>query len=497
MSKLMKSFFSDVVIYGFGNLLKKLSAFILLPILTYYLTPNEYGTLSLILTSVTLFVIVFSSGLDNASTFYYYKTNNNILKGQILYTKLLLRIIITIPLLFICLFSEFFSQVFFHNSAYQLTIILACFLIFIETLISEQKHLYRLINKPKLYNILNIGNAFTYLILTSLFVIVFGLNINGVLMSGVLSGFILFAFSFSTISKSHYDRHFKLSIAKLLFFYGFPLIMVAVTNWLFKWSDKYLIGYFVGLKDVGLYAVANALAQPVIFIILAFQLSYLPFFWKTYNHDTSANKIDSKTFVEKTFKLYFVLICILAMFISVFAKEITSLITNHKYFEAHKALVFIAFAFVLDFAKRILMVGIFIHKKQKYNFLFLLISLIINIALNIYFIPHYGFVGAALTTLISFAINFMLIYFYTQKLFKVDVNIWSIIVFFVSCFLIAYIFTILKMPWNIYISIIFRILSIASCFILALFLEIITINDLTKSFNYFSTIVKSKIIKKK
>lgn len=497
MSKLLKSFFSDVVIYSIGNLLKKLSAFILLPILTYYLSPKEYGTLSLILTSITLFIIVFSSGLDNASTFYYYKAKSSKLKGQILYTKLILRIILTIPLIFICLFSEFFSQLFFQNPAYQLTIILACFLIFIETLISEQKHLYRLINKPKLYNILNIGNAFAYLILTSLFVIVFGLSINGVLMSGVLSGLILFAFSLSTLSKSHYDKQFRPSVAKMLFFYGFPLIMVAITNWLFKWSDKFFIGYFVGMRDVGLYAVANALAQPVLFIILAFQLSYLPFFWKTYNHDVSENKKESKKFVEKTFKLYFVLICTLAMTISVFAKEITSIITNNNYFDAYKALVFLAFAFALDFAKRILMVGIFIHKKQKFNFLFLLISLIINVVLNLYFIPHYGFVGAAFTTLISFAINFILIYFYTQKLFKVDVNIWSIIVFFISAFLIAFMFTILKMPWNIYISIIFRILSIASCFVLALFLEIITLKDISKSFNHFSQIIKSKIKKSK
>jgi len=495
MPNFFKNFFTDVLIYSIGNFINKLTSFILLPLLTYVLTPKEYGLLSLILTTVSLFVVIFSRGLDNAATFYYYKTNNEKLRGQILYTKLWIRIILCSPIVIICLFSKYFSVLLFASKDYQLTIIIACILVITESFINEQKHLLRLVNKPKLFNYLNIGNAFIYLILTSVFLLVFKWNIRGILISGVLSGSVMFVYSLFYISKDYYDRHFKISIAKMLTIYGAPIILIAITNWLYQWSDKYLINYFAGLKDVGLYAVANTLSQPVIFINIAFQLSYLPFFWKSYNNDKSINKAESKLFVEKIFNIYFVIVCMIAIIISIFGKEITSLFTNHKYIDAYKAIVFLIFAYVLDYAKQLLIVGIFIHKKHKYNFLFILISLIVNLTLNFYFIPKYGFVGAAITTLIAAFINIALVYAYTQRLFKVNINIWSIAVFFITTLLMAFMFTILKTSWNIYILILFKILSIAICFVFAIILEIISWKDLLEVHNQIIKFIKSSLKK--
>src|SRR5688572_16790879 len=55
-------------IYGVGNMLAKLTSFIMLPIYTRYLTPADYGVLEL--TSMTLDFLAIMLGMNVAGTVY-------------------------------------------------------------------------------------------------------------------------------------------------------------------------------------------------------------------------------------------------------------------------------------------------------------------------------------------------------------------------------------------------------------------------------------------
>ncbi|MBE3088761.1 MAG: polysaccharide biosynthesis C-terminal domain-containing protein [Actinobacteria bacterium] len=67
-------------------------------------------------------------------------------------------------------------------------------------------------------------------------------------------------------------------------------------------------------------------------------------------------------------------------------------------------------------ATNLLGVTIIMKEKTGKMFLFISIPVLVNIGLNFIFIPKYGMYGAAVTTLLSYILQFIMIFAYTQKL---------------------------------------------------------------------------------
>src|SRR3972149_11171488 len=78
----------DTLIYGVGNVAQRFLAIFLAPIFTRIFSPADYGILDVITTAVALLQLFLILGLDAASSYYYFHTEGEKEKRQVLSTAL-------------------------------------------------------------------------------------------------------------------------------------------------------------------------------------------------------------------------------------------------------------------------------------------------------------------------------------------------------------------------------------------------------------------------
>lgn len=78
MQKLREKGFFDLIYYIFGDLFVKGMMFITLPLLSLFLSPAEYGTLSILSTMLTFFAVIFSINIENSINNYYMQKHNDL-----------------------------------------------------------------------------------------------------------------------------------------------------------------------------------------------------------------------------------------------------------------------------------------------------------------------------------------------------------------------------------------------------------------------------------
>jgi O-antigen/teichoic acid export membrane protein len=157
-----------------------------------------------------------------------------------------------------------------------------------------------------------------------------------------------------------------------------------------------------------------------------------------YAKETGSQKMTIKT------TSYFAVAGYTVIFLAVlFSSEALNLFfTNKDYSDAKKIFplimmgqLFFGFQNIVDF-------GIYLHKKVHYYIIVALIGIFINVIMNFWLIPIYGFMASAYITVITYVITSYLIYLFSSRyyLFKLEwVRIVSpIFIIFILFFFINY-----------------------------------------------------------
>ena len=64
--------------------------------------------------------------------------------------------------------------------------------------------------------------------------------------------------------------------------------------------------------------------------------------------------------------------------------------------------------------------GVVLKRKTKFITYISLIGGVINLSMNLFMIPHYGMMGAAISTVVTFSVLTILFYFSNKRLYSID-----------------------------------------------------------------------------
>ena len=114
-SKLLK----NIIIYGFGKSAEQLTRFLLLPLYTRFLTPADYGILSLVSLLSSFASSIFSLGTQS-SVFKFYKKDEPANNGALYFSSISLIFLWTIFLLILSfIFKKNISLALFNTPKYD------------------------------------------------------------------------------------------------------------------------------------------------------------------------------------------------------------------------------------------------------------------------------------------------------------------------------------------------------------------------------------------
>lgn len=166
-------------------------------------------------------------------------------------------------------------------------------------------------------------------------------------------------------------------------------------------ADMYMVSYFLGITDLGYYSLSVGIAENLWLIPGAVATVLLPTV-------SSLKQKESGEFIAKVIRITMWLMIILCIVLIIFAKPIIIILFSQKFIPSITPFRLLVIAAVA-FAVRNLLADTFVGwGRPEINIYTRGIALGVNVVANLYFIPHWGIVGAAFTSLMAYTIDVLL-----------------------------------------------------------------------------------------
>lgn len=282
-------------------------------------------------------------------------------------------------------------------------------------------------DQMKQYASFGILNSIVLFLLNMIFLVTLKLELNGWIYSFLLSKFIIYiyiAFKIKIWKKFSFRYIDKNLISKMLK-YSIPLIAASSMWWVMNASDRYTISYFLSNEQNGLYAVANKLPA----ILSVFE----NVFYQAW--ETTANKViknpDKDEVLSDVFNKYFKFLSIGILGLLIILKPLISLLFEKNYIDAWKCSGILVICVGAHALAGNLGTIYGVLKKTNGAFLTALFGAIVNIVLNIIFIPKYGIIAAAYTTFVGYSCVLIIRLIDIKKFVKITLNWKDTIVYII------------------------------------------------------------------
>jgi O-antigen/teichoic acid export membrane protein len=398
-------------VYGSGNFAIAALGFFLIPIYTRYLNPSDYGILASVEVISGLLIIFFSLGLPSAVMRYYVDIREPVARQKYLGNIWLFSGVVTAlaTALLLC-FSQPVFQFIFKELPFSPYIQIGILTVFFANLNKIPLNVFRIQQKPHFYVL------FTVLLLlvnsTLIIILVAGYK-KGALgalqgrLGGALIIWLLLTFIMFRQSRPSFDMCDLVDSLK----FGVPLIFNGFFRWIVTVSDIILIERFVSLTETGLYALANKVSLILEFVILAVGFAWGPIFYEY------AEKDDAPAAFGRMITYFCLVIFGVGTVIAIFSEEVTRFLAAPGYYDSARVIPVLIAALIFRGLHTVAITGIFYCKKTAYTTLSVAIGALTNIVLNIIFIPRYGMIAAAWSTVFSFAVMFFVAQYYSLRFF--------------------------------------------------------------------------------
>ncbi|MBG0858094.1 MAG: oligosaccharide flippase family protein [Bacteroidales bacterium] len=425
----IKKISKGTAVYSIGQVAPKLVGLILLPFLTNtkYLSPADYGKLSMLEASTALLIALFGFGFNYALERWYFDKAYIDKRKSVIFTLLVATIFLTVVFWgFLSVFSEQLSMFLIERADWTKMLNLMFLCAALESIMLLPTTLLRLEEKPVLFVSSNIFRFIIYLVLTLIFLVVFRKGLEGIYSARAISLvfilLILGIYLFRNIS-----FHFEWKALREMFIYRLPLVLSTISYIVFNITDRFSLRVLSesSFTDVGVYSLGYSMVNSVKVVVLAsIWLSLRPMIYKMMD-DPQNKRFYSKIMKYMAFCLVFILLAI-----TVFGQEVILVLARNKiYHAAFYIIPILSVALIFDTLKEISQViGLSIVKRTGIIAITMIIATIINICINIILIPKLNIYGAALSAVISQLFFFVVIYIFSQKFYHVPYELKRILI---------------------------------------------------------------------
>ena len=412
---LIRDFIKDLLKYVPTQVVPAIIGFIAIPIITRLFLPADYGIYVLAIATVSILATVV--GWLGMSIIRFYPACERDGKLGELYNsviKLLFLSIVAVAIAFLVillLLKPYISSQLYH------LMLIGTLLFTLNASYSTLHNFLRARRQLGWYTGLSVWYTVASLGIGIALVIGFHFNVEGLLWGNILSLAVVFPLLWKVVT-SHIPLRAKTMSAGLtreMAKYGFPLVVGSLAAWMLGISDRYVLELFRGAHEVGIYSASYAISQNSLLLVTSlFALAAGPIGMTIWEKEGIAK---SQEFLNKLTRYYLIICLPAAVGISVLAKPAIGVLTAAEYHEGYRIVALVAFGgFLLGLQQRF-QAGLVFHKKTFLIMITIVVSGLLNLGLNFLLIPKYGYMAAAVTSLISYAFMLAIMIFASRRYF--------------------------------------------------------------------------------
>ena len=413
----LKTIFDHGKWYMLSSLFTKGINIFVLRVYTEYLSPKDYGILDTLNAIALLLPFFISLYLDSAFSRYFHEYKHDKEKLRQLFSTLFI---------FVSFFGSFMVIIFLLISPIWIKDLLAVpfyphiLLTFIPPLFFQLGNLGLIFLRQSLFSkqtmlveistvLINVGVALPLLILAD-----YGLVAK--LLGNFSTSICLFLFYVVYFIKNGMLRlTFNFSILKESLSYSVPLFPVFAGAWIAGLSDRLVIANYQSLEAVGLYSVGFMIGK----LLYVFQDAITQVTGPITMSGLVADKDKTKIKIAKTSLYIWTVMIFLNFGLYFFSKELVAIFADEAYSKAYYIIPVVGFSYVLGSQQRIFATVIGYYKKNWVLSIGGIFQAILNLGLNIYFVPKFGIIAAAWSTIITMFLYATWLYLWAQYYEKI------------------------------------------------------------------------------
>lgn len=420
----------NTTIIAIGKICTQMITFFLLPLYTGILSTGDYGTVDLLSTLISLLLPIVILQVDQGVFRLLIENRDDYEKKSIIISTSIISVLLQIIIYFFIFiivsnFLDFKYKLYFSTN------------VIVSVMVTLLMQISRGLGDNKSYSFAGFISAISTILFNVLFLIVFKLRVEGMLLGTLCGQLICFVFLFLSLKLYKYFKinFFDKIIWKKMLRFSLPLIPNAISWWIFNASDRVIVSYFLGVDFNGILAAASKLSYIYISVFSIFVVSW------TESITININDDDIEIYFNKLFDYVLSMFIAFAFCLITFMPIIFPIFVNSSYNSGYNLIPILIIASLFNVIVGLISVIYVAKKNTKAIAMTSIVSAITNIITHLLLIKHIGLYAAVFSTFIAyFSITIYRLFHISKTYFKIRYSIKKIVISIFVLFLILVIF---------------------------------------------------------
>ncbi|MFK8021037.1 MAG: lipopolysaccharide biosynthesis protein [Pseudomonadales bacterium] len=429
-------FLQNASYYSIASIFTVVASLVSFPILTRVFEVSEYGLLGLVTATVPMLVSIGKIGLQHASLRHYAEIKSKTSKWSLdqfyttVYGSLLLSALLTFVLWNVVIYL--FGMDVLADELLCSLFAISSYIIIVRILESVMMNILRAKEEAGKYASYLIAKRAATLLTTLSVLLLYQVDLVLYIITLTATEcavFLIYA-SFHVPFASLRPRFFQTKLLLSMMAFGIPLFGQEIAGALITLTDRYVINFYVNAQQLGIYTSAYTLvdyAQGI--ITTAIVASALPIFLRLHSNEGEES---AKAFIENALRTYIWAAVPIVFLIASAGEAAIAFLAGEKYSQGASVMPWIAVGMALHGSYAIVSAGIYLSNNTLKMFYTVAVIAILNLVLNLIFVPKFGITGAAITTLVSYCCSTVAYYQLSKKYMDFQVPWLSLLAALVS-----------------------------------------------------------------
>ena len=286
--------FHNAGIYTMGHILNAAIPFLLMPVLTRYLSPEDYGITAMLAVLIGIYTPFIGINLHGFVSVSYFKRRNEFpLIVSTVFHILLLSLLIVSLITYGA--SGTIGDLSLFPTDWLWAVIVLCFTNFFIIVLQNVQQVQE---RAKQYTVIQLSQTIMNILLSVALVVVFSMNWQGRILAQVVTGIVFMTIAFFLLSKwGMLKPSFSFDYARDGLAFGLPLIPHAICSFLLLASDRIFISNMIGLSEVGIFSLGCSLGRAIDLVGVSFNKAFSPWLYEKLKEfdEGSSNNQHNKT----------------------------------------------------------------------------------------------------------------------------------------------------------------------------------------------------------
>lgn len=396
------------LIYFLGGTASALASIVLLPVYTRFLSKTDYGILEIIDSSRYLLGSILMAGLMPAMAKFFNEADSEETQRTVVGTILWCLLGFSgIAGIWLFLYDVSIARALLGGIEFVIFIDVGIFLLLIQVILTIDENYLNIHKRSRLFLLASLSKLGLNVGANLYGVVHLRLGAMGMLYGELVSTAMIGGGLTLYVIKQNALR-FRRALLRPMLAFGVPFIPNMLSAVLMHRADRYLLQRLTSLADVGVYGLGYKFP----FMLNALLLDSFGRIWYSSVLYDVARQQDSARMYAKitTYVVTFYVVC--QYMLAIMASTVIKILAAPEYFAAWKIVQIVSLGLCCYSIYNFFVIGAYIKSYTWFLPISHLLAALLNIGLNWYLLPHYGYLAAAWNTVLTYlafsTLNFLI-----------------------------------------------------------------------------------------